>query len=350
MLHIILAVFAAAASDAPVYTDRLDVMTWKDHNGATHAVTSPEQMQIRNDHTRQNMLKVMGPLPDRSDLPPLNIETIETVDEGEYIRNKILFTPEPGDRLPAYLCIPQKLAGKVPGILCLHQTVAIGKAETVGIGTTVNRNYGQELAQRGYVTLAPDYPGFGDYKIDVYARGYASATAKGIGNHMRCVDLLQSLPEVDPGRIGAIGHSLGGHNTLFVATFDNRIKVMVTSCGFTRFHKYYEGDLTGWSHKGYMPRIADLYQKTPDNMPFDFPELIAALAPRPLFINAPIHDANFEVSGVKDSVAAAKPAYALYGKPDNLIAIYPDCAHDFPPQTRQAAYQFLDKHLHFKPE
>ena len=346
MLQILLALLLLAPSpDAPVYPDKLNVMCYQDAQGAAHDVQTPEDLQIRKAHTLSNMLKVMGPLPDRTNLPPLDVETVEIVDEGSYIRKKILFTTEPGDRLPAYLCVPKNISGKVPGILCLHQTIAIGKAETVGIGVTINRNYGQELAQRGYVTLAPDYPNFGDYKIDVYARGYASATAKGIGNHMRCVDLLESLPEVDPERIGAIGHSLGGHNTLFVGAFDERIKVMVTSCGFTRFAKYYEGDLTGWSHKGYMPRIADVYEKNPDKMPFDFPEILAAIAPRTVFINAPVHDDNFEVSGVKDCVAAAMPAYTLFNKPDNLAAIYPDCAHDFPPEAREAAYNFIDTHL-----
>jgi cephalosporin-C deacetylase-like acetyl esterase len=47
---------------------------------------------------------------------------------------------------------------------------------------------------------------------------------KGIVNHRRAVDVLQSLPYVDRQRIGAIGHSLGGHNTLFVAAFDERIR------------------------------------------------------------------------------------------------------------------------------
>ncbi len=47
--------------------------------------------------------------------------------------------------------------------------------------------------------------------------GYASATMKGIWKHMRAVDLVASLAEVDPERIGAIGHSLGGHNAIFAA-------------------------------------------------------------------------------------------------------------------------------------
>ena len=348
MLEIVLALLVLApAADAPVYADKLDVMVYQDAQGALRDVRTAEDLEVRREHTLANMIKVMGPLPDRSNLPPLDVETVETVDEGSYIRKKILFTAEAGDRAPAYLCVPKNLAGKAPGILCLHQTIAIGKGETVGIGTTVNRNYGQELAERGYVTVAPDYPNFGDYKIDVYAKGYASATAKGIGNHMRCVDLLQSLPEVDGERIGAIGHSLGGHNTLFVGAFDDRIKVMVTSCGFTRFHKYYDGDLTGWTHKGYMPRIADVYEKNPDKMPFDFPEVLAAIAPRSLFINAPVHDDNFEVSGVKDCVAAVKPLYALFDESENLSVAYPSSDHDFPPEAREAAYSFMDCHLRF---
>jgi hypothetical protein len=51
------------------------------------------------------------------------------------------------------------------------------------------------------------------------------------------------------------------------------------------------------------------------------------------------------VSGVRDVMAAARPIYELYGKADNLAALYPDCQHTFPPAVREAAYAFLDRHL-----
>ena len=57
---------------------------------------------------------------------------------------------------------------------------------------------------------------------------------KGIVNHIRAVDLLQQRDEVDPRRIGVIGHSLGGHNAMFVAAFDERLAVIVSSCGWAR--------------------------------------------------------------------------------------------------------------------
>jgi predicted dienelactone hydrolase len=153
------------------------------------------------------------------------------------------------------------------------------------------------------------------------------------------------LPEVDPDRIGAIGHSLGGHNTLFVGAFDSRLKVLVSSCGFCSFGRYYGGDLTGWSHKGYMPRIADVYHKDPKKMPFDFTEVLATLAPRPVFINAPLRDANFDVQGVDECVDAAKPVYALLHAKNMLVVVHPDCEHDFPPDVREAAYAFIDRIL-----
>jgi dienelactone hydrolase len=196
------------------------------------------------------------------------------------------------------------------------------------------------------VTLAPDYPGFGEYveaRAALYARGHVSATAKGIWNHMRSVDLLQSLPYVDPGRIGCIGHSLGGHNTLFVGMFDPRVKVLVTSCGFTSFAKYKNGDLTGWTHDGYMPRIASVYGKDPRRMPFDFGEVLGALAPRAVFICAPKEDDNFDMSGVDDCVAAARPVFSLYGADDRLVVAHPEGGHDFPDETRQQAYAFIDR-------
>ena len=56
---------------------------------------------------------------------------------------------------------------------------------------------------------------------------------KGIWNHMRCVDLLVSRDDVDAEKIGTIGHSLGGHNAIFLGVFDRRVKVVVSSCGWT---------------------------------------------------------------------------------------------------------------------
>lgn len=325
-----------------------NLLIYKNQAGKAKTVRTERQWKKQRLQILQNMQEVMGPLPDRSHKVPPDLQIIEdTVKDGiRYL--KITFTSEKNDRIPAYLLKPADLRGRVPGILCLHQTTRIGKGEPAGLGGNPRLHYALELAKRGYVTLAPDYPGFGEYKYDPYSNNYQSATMKVIWNHMAAVDLLQSLPEVDPDRIGCIGHSLGGHNTLFLAAFDKRIKAAVTSCGFNSFYKYYGGDLTGWSHKGYMPKIAAVYGKDPAKMPFDFPHVIAAIAPRALFINAPLHDSNFEISGVYDCVNAARPVFNLLRSPNNIIMMNPDAGHDFPDDTRMASYKFLDEKLFFE--
>jgi dienelactone hydrolase len=336
---------AAQQSKVPFYLDKSKLMVFIGPDGTERAVTSPADWQKRREHVLANVQLVMGPLPDASRKVPLDVQVVETVELGKVIRKKISFVPEKGDRVPAYLLVPKGRSGRGRAMLCLHQTVAIGKDEPAGLGSNPDLRYALELAERGYVTLAPDYPGYGEYKFDAYTHGYASATMKGIWNHIRAVDLLQSLPEVDPERIGVIGHSLGGHNSMFVAVFDPRIKAVVSSCGFNSFFKYYGGNLAGWSHQGYMPRIAEVYGKDPKRMPFDFTEIVAALAPRPFFTNSPLRDSNFEYSGVEDCLRAARPVYELLGAKGSLVEVHPDCEHSFPPEARRAAYEFLDKAL-----
>jgi putative membrane-bound dehydrogenase-like protein len=194
--------------------------------------------------------------------------------------------------------------------------------------------------------LCPDYPSFGALTgYDFAADEYVSGTMKGVVNHMRCVDLLRARDDVDGERIGVIGHSLGGHNAMFVAAFDERIKAVVSSCGWTPFGDYYGGKIAGWTSDRYMPRLRDVYGLDPKKVPFDFYEVVAALAPRPFLSLSPVRDDNFDVNGVKKGVAAAQKVYELLGAPQNLQARYPDVAHDFTPEMRQEAYAFLDKAL-----
>jgi acetyl esterase/lipase len=291
------------------------------------------------------MEQVMGPLPRPDSAAPPTAQVLEEIRLAHCIRRKLILEAGPNNLLPAYLFIPDGADARHPAMVCLHQTTPDGKAEPAGLNARTNLHYALELAERGFVTLAPDYPNYGEYRRDAYAAGYASTTMQGIVNHRRAVDYLASLPEVDPNRIGVIGHSLGGHNSLFLAAFDPRIRAVVTSCGFNSFFKYAGGDLTGWTHAGYMPRIRDIYGRDPKQMPFDFTEVLAAIAPRAVFINAPLHDANFELSGVNDCLAAAGPVYNLLGATNRLSAIHPDDGHGFPPEARLAAYAWLDRQL-----
>ena len=214
--------------------------------------------------------------------------------------------------------------------------MAVGKDEPVGLSGAPNMHYAKELAERGYVVLAPDYPSLGEHKYDFAANPeYVSGTMKAIWDNMRAIDLLQSLPEVDGSRIGVIGHSLGGHNAMFTAAFDERLKAIVSSCGFSRFHK---DDVPSWTGPRYMPRIATMYKNDADKLPFDFTGVVAAFAPRAFLACAATEDSDFDVSGVRDVMQSAGAVYKLLEHPNALQAVYPETKHDFPPAAPEASF------------
>jgi pimeloyl-ACP methyl ester carboxylesterase len=333
------------APRAPDYPDHTRLLVVRDERNNEHEIRSSADWAVRRAHVLAHLQEVMGPLPGGERRVPLDVRILETHEAEEFLLRKISYAAEPGDRVEAWLFLPRGREGRRPAMLCLHQTIAIGKDEPAGRGGSPNLHYAQELARRGFVTLSPDYPGFGSNRADPYALGYASASMKGIWNHMRAVDVLWSLDEVDGERLGVIGHSLGGHNAIFVALFDERIKAVATSCGFNAFTHYEKGDVSGWSHKGYMPRLREAYALDLARIPFDFPELLAALAPRHVFVSAPLGDDNFPVEGVKLCVESALPVFELLGSPGRLRVEYPQSGHDFPEATRSWVYEGLEAAL-----
>ena len=335
------------AADIPFYTDKLELLSWLDSTSQPHTITNPEDWQRRREHIVAGMQKVMGPLPDLASKIPLDVEVLETEELPTVIRKKITYQSGPGDRIPAWLLIPKAISGQAPAMLCLHGTSG-GRGRTAGVGADYPR-YTLELAERGYVTIAPDYTLLGDNQTDPESTGSVSGTLKGLWSHLRAVDLLQAMPEVDSDRIGCLGLSLGGHNSLFAGVFDPRLKVIVTSSGFDSFSDYMDGDLTGWCQKRYMPRIETVYRKDPTKLPFDFPEVLAAIAPRSLYIHAPQSDSNFKVASVKRCEEAARSVYKLFNASSNLVASYPEGGHGFPPDARLEAYKFVDAALGFTP-
>lgn len=312
---------------------------------------TPHQWSQHVAHLHERMQAVMGELDgNEKDATPVPLQMIvmHQQDLNGIRYQKIQYYLRTHHRMKAWLLTPvhASAANPIPAVLCLHQTNGrLGKDEPTGLGGNPELQYALELAQRGFATLSPDYPSFGDYEHDFREAPFVSGTMQAITENRRAIDLLQSLPEIDDYKIACIGHSLGGHNAIFTATFEPRIRAVVSSCGFTRFHRYMKGNLAGWTSDRYMPRIQSEYQSDPNQMPFDFPELIASLAPRGFLAVAPIADDNFDVQGVRESIEFASKAYAIYGASDSLQADYPDAQHTFPKDSRNRAYDFLEKQL-----
>jgi dienelactone hydrolase len=340
-------VFASRAFDACTAEplSRTNLLEFITAEGGVRVVRTTNDWNARRESIKRAMQDVMGPLPGDSKRVPLEVKIEEEVDCGDYVRRLLTYTSEPGSRVPAYLLVPKvafNSARKFPAVLTLHQTHAAGQKVVVGLGNSTNDEYGVELARRGYVCLAPPYPLLANYAPDLKKLGYESGTMKAIWDNIRGLDLLDSLPFVQPGAYGAIGHSLGGHNSVYTAVFDPRIKVVVSSCGFDSYRDYKDGDITGWTSERYMPKLT---RYAPDKYPFDFHEMIGALAPRAMFVNAPLGDTNFKWRSVDAVAASAAKVFELYGVPQNLRVEHPDCGHLFPKEMREKAYAVLDAEL-----
>jgi len=346
---------AALAEEAPVRLDRTDLLQYRDSTGQLKKATSPEEWAQRKAEILRGMQQVMGPFPGKDRRGPLNVKLIEEVDAGDYVRRLITYEADAGEPTPAYLCIPKAvLQGdkKTQAVLCLHPTDnTVGHKVVVGLGGRAGRQYAAELAERGYVTLSPAYTHLANYWPNLGKLKYVSGTMKAIWDNSRGLDLLETLPFVDSSNgFGAIGHSLGGHNAIYSAVFDDRITAVVSSCGFDSYVDYYDGAERVWNFGGgwcqirYMPRMSN-YRGKLEEIPFDFHEMIGALAPRPLFVNAPLHDSNFRWKSVDACAAAAEPVYQLLGAKGKLTIQHPDSDHNFPDDMREASYKVIDSVL-----
>ena len=343
--------------DAPPKVSRLDrekLLLYHKSDGSIAEAKSAEEWKQRRAEIVRGVEEVMGKFPGSEKRCPLDVKVDEEVDCGTHVRRLISYASESGSRTPAYLLIP-KSASKdkpVPAVLCLHGTDnVIGHAAIIeGMGGKTNRQYASELAARGFVTIAPNYPLLAKYQPDLKTLGWQSGTMKAIWDNSRALDVLDAMPEVKHGAYGAIGHSLGGHNSIYTAFFDERIKAVVSSCGFDSYLDYMGGDSKrwepgqGWCQDRYMAKMADYKGKLPE-IPFDFHELVGSLAPRPMFVNAPLKDANFKWESVDRVINAARQVYALHGAADVLVVEHPDCNHDFPPEMREKGYALFEKVL-----
>lgn len=189
------------------------------------------------------LLALLGPFPERVSLEP---RTLEVVDCGSYLREKVEYSTDRNERVSAYLCVPKRRGPKTAAVFCHHQhnfEFTLGKSEVVDLAGHPDQAYAAELAERGYITFAPDAIAFearnwsgGTFEAEYYelasrlVRGH-TLLAKVLHDAAVGNDYLPSRPEVDAERIGFLGHSYGGRMAIWLAAVDHRIRATVSHCG-----------------------------------------------------------------------------------------------------------------------
>ncbi|MFJ5768975.1 dienelactone hydrolase family protein [Psychrobacillus sp. NPDC093180] len=292
----------------------------------------------------------------------------------DYYLIKICYSTVYEDTVPANLLVPKFLdeadlvtendvlhllyspsCKRFPSVIALHPTSDNGKEDISTVMGRENRRYGLELVKRGYVVLAPDTITAGErilpnekaFQTTSFYKSYPkwSAVAKMLVDHQQGISLLEELSIVDGSRIGAIGHSLGGYNSFFLAGIDKRVKAVVCSCGLSLFtqdpEKHRWGSREWFSH---IPKISDYIDE--GVVPFEFTEIAALVAPTPFFLWMGQNDHIFpHWKPAATGLFELNSLYEWMGEGERFRSLIGNSGHDFPVEIRQLAYSFLDKWL-----
>lgn len=240
-----------------------------------------------------------------------------------------------------------------PTIMAVHGYVDEGKNYCLNPVGGANCAYPIDLARRGYVCVAPDQFGFGEgitaaNRGEVVADFYKrwpdwSLDGMRLFEQQRLLDTLATLPYVDAARFGVIGNSLGGRATIYLTCLDERIVAGVSSTGIspncTNVYRNYDASSA----------LSPLLTKaiaTDGRIPWEYNEMLSLAAPRALLVLEPCNDPyNPDVAPVMECAYRAWPVFELLGSTENLAMLVHGRGHDTPPDIREFAYVWFDRHL-----
>ena len=319
-----------------------DLLTLETPTGPA-PVRNSTDWEIKRRQIERAVLSLLGPFPMKP--CPLEPTLLEEERFAGMMRQKVEYAVEPGERVRAYLTFPEKFNEPLPVVLGLHGTGAGGKEFCWHLPDYPDMETARILPQQGFAVLAPDGPTMGErpepeqalFDTEPFYRqnpGW-SIFGKYTYEAMRAVDYLETLDFIDTRRVGALGHSLGGHWTMFAAAFDERIGAGVSSCGFIPFradlNHHAFNTPTRWARDQgfvYLPALGPYYLED-RQPPVDFHEVMALIAPRPfLNVSGWGDDCFQDAAGIPECCAETARVYELLGVPERFENVMFDGPHE----------------------
>jgi dienelactone hydrolase len=298
-------------------------------------ITTLEGWLRRRIELRNSWLAFLGAIPDRR--PSNTLTVLEEDRPAGVIRQRVSYESEPGLRVQAYLLRPAEPGLSRPGAVVFHSTVDWTIRQPAGLEGPAELHIGLHLARRGYVAFCPrnflwDYRQGSnpDTAVEWLRKRHPRVTgmAKMIFDARRAVDVLSGQPDVEPRRIGAIGHSLGAKEVLYLAAFDERVRAAVSSEGGVGLH------FSNWE--------APWYLGAPIKDPafgLDHAQILAQTAPRAFLL---IGGESADGDRSWPHVAAALPVWKLTGAAGALAFFNHRRGHTFPAVAATRSREWLD--------
>lgn len=272
--------------------------------------------------------------------------------------------------VPAYVLIPDG-KGPFPAVNVLHDHGAhlfIGKEKVISPlaceDSTVIRDanewaagyegqfYGDYLAKNGFVVLATDAPMWGERgqmegaRRDRYDMIAGNMMMYGIDlsaymtyDDIAATEFLASMPEVDKGRIGCTGWSMGAYRAWMLAALSDYIKAAVPVCWMITTDEQMSFKYQRTENGGFANCFPGLRRW------LDYPHIASIACPcAMLFING-AQDKLFPVAGVQKAFDIMHQTWESQGVGDRLVTEIWDMPHSCPREAQRRALEFFKKHL-----
>jgi hypothetical protein len=217
------------------------------------------------------------------------------------------------------------------------------------------KDYARQLVRRGYVTISPEHfcaatrmPPEGPYETAAFYRKHPhwSAAGKYVYDSRIACSLLADRPEVDAARLGVTGHSLGGHGSIWLAAYDDRIRCAAPSCAGSTFRE--NPQPLHWSRDHwyvYFPQLRDDFLAG-RQVACDFHEMMALIAPRPLLERFALNDGD--PTGQAHRAMLHLKLHQLYrlldAEPAHAFLVFGD-GHAIPDLSREPMLSWMDRWL-----
>src|SRR5215471_1359936 len=292
------------------------------------------EWQERRTHLRKQILSAAGllPMPPKT---PLHPQIFGRIENRTYTIEKVLLETLPGYYLGGNLYRPLNKpvpAGGFPAVVSPHGHWNYGRLEHTDAASIPARAI--NLAQQGYVVFAYDMVGYNDTIQTPHDFATPRDNLWNFGplplqtwNSISVVDFLESLPGVNPKKIGATGASGGGTQTFLLAAVDDRIQ-------FSAPVNMISTIMQGGSPCENIPNLRlDTFNV----------ELGAIMAPRPMIMVSATGD--WTRNTPREEYPAMRAIYELYDRAANLEMVQIDAPHNYNRQSREAVYKFFGKHL-----
>ena len=328
-----LACFAAQAQ-IPARDARNIGLPNTDTHFAPRTYKSLDEWRARRDVLRKQVLSAAGLMPmlPKTDLHPQIFGRIENKD---YSIEKVLLEVLPGFYLGGNLYRPLQTAPPegFPAVLSPHGHWTYGRLEDTEIASIPARCI--MLARQGYVVFAYDMVGFndtiqtphefGDKPLEqIWSFGPLGLQ---LWNAIRGIDFLESLPGVNPHRIGVTGASGGATQTILISAVDDRIQFSAPA------------NMVSFIMQG-----GSLCENAPNlRLGTNNVELAAMMAPRPMLMAGATGDWTRNLP--QEEYPAVRAIYDLYGKGGNVEAFFQTAPHNYNKPSREAMYAFFGKHV-----